>query len=828
MADKPTKPGILPPAGQPTSDFIRGVIIPGDKPGEITAPTNIIQTTAGARAIYYQYRQEHLSRIQLYSEIEGLISGNPPYNPIDLAQHKLSHLANFNNLDARALYERAALAYWNLLNEAQYIAKFEVDIDVPESVDFADILARNFNAVVREWPSFNVVFNTLAGQLVRFGISPVLWPDERDWRWRTIELSRFFVEDQAQSDIEQVTRIFVESVFTVQYLYEVYNTFEHLLAKGTQENGGWDYSVCPWNLIELSRLLLYKANTTAKTDYNMNIIDMMDLQRRVQNRDLTLNAIFSDDLRIVTMLSKEYDGKISAYMFDRIFDGGNFLYFVDRQYACMQEALVIFTASPGEFTIHSNRGLGHKIFAGAQAMMQLDCSIVDMSRMAATPLLQSMSTGSKDFEAIRIYPGVPTNIGTAEFVENSMGRNIQQLIGASQYILQKLQFNTANSGDDPAYPDRDQGSLSAPQARMKAYKEFSVLKNNIAHFYKLFDLVIKNMVVKMFKSKKGYPGYEYAKEWKDRCIQDGIPESFFSYRDDGFYGLPKQLRVFATRVVGDGSQAAKILGLESLLPIVGDFGPRESREYKKQWIMATMGADYVPAFLQDADDADNMAGGASLAGVENASMQAGFSPIFSPDNDQKAHFVTHLALANDVIRRIKQQQLTAVNADKIFTVLVPHMQEHFGALVRSPFSINFVEKVKKPWKELQDYAILNRKNAQSQLEAEIKKQQQQQAQTQQVLTDEQLKNLKTQGDERRADFKVQSQVERAKEANQTRAEVMREKVQLDANNQRLKTNLEAQNNTVQAQQDTLAQEPLDSLRADLETISGNLAEPPIT
>jgi hypothetical protein len=803
------------------------MIVPGDEPGDITAPQNIIQTVPGARAIYYQYRQEHLSRIQLYSEIEGLIAGNPPYNPIDLAQHKLSHLANFNNLDARALYERAALAYWNLLNEAQYIAKFEIDIDAPESIDIADTLARNFNAVVREWPSFNVVFNTLAGQLVRFGISPVLWPDERDWRWRTIELSRFFVEDQAQSDIEQVTRIFVESIFTVQYLYEVYSTFEHLLTKAQKSDGTWDYTVCPWNLIELSKLLLYKANSAAKTDYNDLIIDMMDLQRRVQNRDLTLNAIFSDDLRIVTMLSKEYDGKISHYMFERIYDSGSFLYFVDRQYKCMQEGLVIFTASPGEFTIHSNRGLGHKIFSGAQAMMQLDCSIVDMSRMAATPLLQSMSTGSKDFETIRIYPGVATNIGTAEFVDNKMGANISQLIGASQFILQKLQFNTANSGDDPAYPDRDQGSLSAPQARMKAYKEFSVLKNNIAHFYNLFDSVIKNMVIKMWRSKKGYPGYEYAKAWKDKCIKDGVPEDFFSYTDDGLYGMPEGVKVSATRVVGDGSQAAKIMGLEALMPIVGDFGPRESREYKKQWIMATMGAEYVPAFLQDSDDADESAGGASLAAVENAIMQSGMSPVFSPDNDQKAHFVTHLALGNDTIRKIKQQQLSTVEADKTFTVLLPHMQEHFQALARSPFAISFMGKIQKPWKELQDYAILNRKNAQRELQAAIKKQQEQQAAQEQVLNDEQLKNLKAKGDEERANFKVQSQVERAKEANATRAEVMREKVNLDAGNSRLKVNLEAQNQTLKAQQEAVETKPLESLRGDLEAISGGLAEPPV-
>ncbi|HXF28464.1 MAG TPA: hypothetical protein VN457_01320, partial [Chlamydiales bacterium] len=332
-------------------------------------------------------------------------------------------------------------------------------------------------------------------------------------------------------------------------------------------------------------------------------------------------------------------------------------------------------------------------------------------------------------------------------------------------------------------------------------------------------------VKKMLHSKKGYPGNEFAQSWKDRCIKDGVPEIIFSTADTDFTGLPSHMRVFATRAAGDGSTVAKIIGLESLQPIMGDFGPREAREYKKQYITATMGADYVPAFLQDSDDADQIAGGASLAALENVAMQIGKSPLFSADNDQKAHFEVHLALGNNTIRLIKQQQLNAIEADKIFTVLVPHMAEHWVALNRSPFSVNFVDKMKKPWKELQEYAVLNRKNAESELEAQIRKQQQQQAQQQQVLNDEQLKNLKLQGDERRADTKVQSQVARAQEANQTRAGVMREKVQSDASNQRLKIQLEANNKTLEQQNNDLQQEPLPNLRSDLEDLSGQLASP---
>jgi hypothetical protein len=383
-----------------TPGFLRGAI-QQPSPGVLKAPNNIIQTVQGAKALYYQYRTEHLRRIDLYAQIEGLIAGNPPYSPADLAKNKLSHIANFNNLDARSLYERGALAYWNLLNEAETLVKFQIrpgkwlDITTvkqgdkandndPKLTEWANIMSTHWNTVVRSWPSFSVVFNTLAGQLVKFGISPAVWSDERDWRWRTIELSRFFIEDQAQSDIALMTAAAVETVYTAQYLYEIYEQFKDLMP--ADPNAPWDYDQCPWNLRELGYLLIWVANQFAKTD--MQFFDMMDIQRRVQNGDLTFNAIFSDSIRLVTLFYKEYDGSISHYMFHPRYDSGSFLFWQSKQFERMEEGLIVFTASPGEFTIHSNRGLGHKIFSGSQAMMQLDCSIVDMARMSATPIIR--------------------------------------------------------------------------------------------------------------------------------------------------------------------------------------------------------------------------------------------------------------------------------------------------------------------------------------------------------------------------------------------------------------------------------------------------------
>lgn len=819
-----------------TPGFLRGAI-QQPSPGVLKAPNNIIQTVQGAKALYYQYRTEHLRRIDLYAQIEGLIAGNPPYSPADLAKNKLSHIANFNNLDARSLYERGALAYWNLLNEAETLVKFQIrpgkwlDITTvkqgdkandndPKLTEWANIMSTHWNTVVRSWPSFSVVFNTLAGQLVKFGISPAVWSDERDWRWRTIELSRFFIEDQAQSDIALMTAAAVETVYTAQYLYEIYEQFKDLMP--ADPNAPWDYDQCPWNLRELGYLLIWVANQFAKTD--MQFFDMMDIQRRVQNGDLTFNAIFSDSIRLVTLFYKEYDGSISHYMFHPRYDSGSFLFWQSKQFERMEEGLIVFTASPGEFTIHSNRGLGHKIFSGSQAMMQLDCSIVDMARMSATPIIRGLSTGSKDFEAIRFYPGVPTNIGTAEFVQNQLGANIQQLIQASQYILQKIQFNTTNAGEDPGSPDANVGSVAPSQARMQSYREFGVLKNNIAHFYSQLDRVVINMTVKMLHSKPTYPGYDYVAEWKRRCIEDGVPEEIFAVGKTDVLGMPEHLKVRATRVAGDGSTLARIMGLQELQPIAANFGPKQQRAYEREYVLATMGAEYVPTF-GPSTDGDEVSGGASLAGVENAVMRAGESPVFSTDNEHKAHFSTHLALCTDTIQKIQQQQLTPIDADKIFTVAVPHMREHWEVLQRSIFARSFVEQAKGPWGQIEQYATLNHKNAAKMLQAQIKEQQEQQARQQQVLNDEQLKNIQVQADITRKDVAMQAKEQRSQQQNDTTAEIMRDRARSEAENQRLKIRLEANNKTLEQQNQAVEETDLPELRSQLSKMNGQTPSP---
>lgn len=780
-----------------------------DEHGNLEVPENIIETVAAARAIHLKFRQDHAKRIYLYSLIQGLIGGNPPYDPIELRQHGLAHISNFSTLDGTSLYEKAGLAYWNLLNQTEYIVKFKIKLPLgtPEKGEVAkwqDIMARNWNYVVRQWPSFTAQMNMLSAQLVLFGISPIVWPDERDWQWEVVEISKFFIEDMASTDISKHTAVCVESYMTVQELFEIYDEFKNSDPKSDR---------VPWNVDELKDLLVYIATGSDRTTGAWP--DMLELKRKYQNGDVASGTLFTDSVRLVTLLYKEYDGKISQYRFHRDFDSGEFLFSIDRQYDSMEDALIVFTIQPGEFTIHANKGIGHKVFSMVQAKNQLDCSLVDMAKWASTPIIKNPVSGYQEIDTIRFTPGVPTNIGASEFVNNTLATNMDNVIGVSQYLDNKLQFNLATSGDDPAVPDADTGSKAPAEIRATAFKEWGVLKNSIAHYYNHADRLFATMFKRMWYAKKGWPNYKYIEEWKSLCLADGLPEEIFNMNTTeegkGLSGLPRHIQIWASRVAGDGSTLARIMGLEGMRLIVGDLGPKALREYERQYIMTHMGDDYIEPFMQDKEAGDETSGGASLAAVENGMMEDGKGAVFSKDNEQKAHFTVHMSLASRVIEQVTKQEKDAMEADKVFTVLVPHLREHFQAIAQSPFAGAFIEQVKGAYGQIEKYAQLMRKNAVAMMQKELKAQKEEQQKMQSAQMEEQRKDFLVQKEAQRKDYDVQKKNERADRANAVRGQIMkkkveddtavkREKIYLDAQNEKLKTSLENPAGTLTAMQ----------------------------
>lgn len=758
-----------------TSAFIRAQIEP-NADGSVTAPDNIIPSLPAAYQQYTSLRNSHIDRIAQYAAIDGMVGGNPPYDQAELEAAGLGHIANFNNYKGRSAYEKSAQGYWNLINSMEVYTKVVLAGMYPDIVSYAESIARNFSDVTKEWEDFDTNFNLIGAQLTKYGYCPVFFPHEESPLWEVVDVSRFYIPPQSQTFPSKLTSVAIDTIYTVQDLWNIY------------EDGDAE----KWSKEALAQFLLFRANALFSLQLSQApLTNMVDLERFINNADVGVGmGYFSDSVRLVNIYQKEYDGKVSHYIFsaEMYMSTGyapekgdqDFLYFFDRQYKAMSEAIVIFTASPGEWTIHGNMGVSQKMYAPATAVNMLDCSIVDMSKMSATPMIRTLATGGKDTSAIRFYPGVVTDIGAAEFQQNDLGKNINQLVGASGYLTQGIDANAINAGDDPSYPDRSQGSVSPSEAKNRTIKEFGVLRNAVFHFYKKFDEVILITFIRFLTCPEGAPGYEYAKEFKERCLMDGVPVKLFDTAKRGLKGLPKQFKsIKAARVAGDGSTLARRMGLEDLGKISPMFNSKEMAAFKKEWVSATIGVDYIPEFASSDSQGDENIGGVSLARTEDNLMKLGMEPLFSPDNDQIAHADEHMGQASQVVQAVAQQQMSPVDADKIMSLAVPHLEQHIQFMSQAPdFYQKALGELIGPFKQLKQWAQLNRKNALAMVEAAKKRQAEDAAKTEQVMDDKARKDFTARADAERKEADAENDRER-KDKNQQATQTLKER-QTDA------------------------------------------------
>jgi len=278
--------------------------------------------------------------------------------------------------------------------------------------------------------------------------------------------------------------------------------------------------------------------------------------------------------------------------------------------------------------------------------------------------------------------------------------------------------------------------------------------------------------------------------------------------------------------MGAGSQAAQISALQELSPFVGGFTEKEARAYKRDVIIATVGRESLSRYQNESSVPDEMAGGSSLAGVENAIMQAGKSPVFSLENDHRAHAATHFALAQQIVQANQQQQMSPIEADSVFAVLVPHLADHMQALQQDILSQGFFQKLKPSFDQLSKYAQLNRRNAIAQVKSQQKQQMQMQEQTQEVMTEEQLKTMQALNDEQRKDMKLAAQQERQQKAGEAKEIALRKKTDSDIENKRKKTDAEVQATRIKAELANNADEKVAENAGEVLTeMAGNTISP---
>jgi hypothetical protein len=775
---------------------------------DIVAPTNVIPNAFSAKVVYERMRKSHVKRAFTYARIQGMIDGNPPYPKKTIQRAGLHTMSNVNWRDAEAIYESVALAYWSLFNDVEHIAQFTTDIGDPNSNPVTgDIVSEEWNKVVRSWDKFSALMSQHQGDLIKFGVSFIVWPDERDWRFDVADVWTTLVPERSRNNTDMLGIVAIEHVMSAQELWDVY------------ENSKSE----KWNKEVLGRILVHTANFKDKQQYSSQYV--AELQRKIRNGDLCMDEIYNDDILMVSLFIREFDGEISRGIFHPTLDGeqiGDWAFFSDRHYQKMGEALQLFTFTPGEKFVHGNKGIGHRIFNPVEGMTQIDNSVMDSVRRSATVLVQTRTGRNRDVKQIQFNYGGITDIGEANFVQNLMGANLAPSVEVARYFRFKMETNNNIAGAFMSNPDGKPRTLGETQ--IQATKEARVQKNRIAHYYEQLDVLFRSIVQKMLKAKETDPGYDLVKLWKDRCIEKGVPEDFFvlTEENEGQNGLPEHMTVRAVRASGSGSQIADQVEMQTVMQVLPTLGERGRTAALRDFIAAHRGYNYIDRYLPPEDQTQQPVGDDTIASIENNQLEKGEMVIVSPDNNHAVHTQRHLERLKQLaqafteaegVAREQGSQTASIDAENFgqysleevdiaFQTLGPHFVRHLLYLQQDPTRRELAQSLSAQWAILANFGDKIANNAQEHRSKKLRDMQSQEQELDKLDMEERVKMREVEVDAKIKMQKLIADIQRGATRDQLQYLIQRQKVSFDNELKRAETTAKI---AQQAQQTTQEQ-----------------------
>lgn len=368
------------------------------------APKYIIPSAASAKTLYEQMADSHRKRAFKYAKIQGLIDGNSPFKRVDMARAGKLSDSNTNWRDAEAHIDNMALTFWSLSNQVQHIIQITTNITGAErDPRIGEIASKHLDYVIRAWPEFQRLMTVNQHDNIKFGNSFFAWPDEDSWMFENVDIYGFLVPERTKNATHSIPHAMIESKYDAHYLWKVYTEGEDNL---------WDKKALE-DILFANRL---KVDTN--NDYSKQT--MADIQRKIRNNDCAIDEVFQPEITLISVLAKEWSGKVTRAMFhpnfivnpnNQDYKHRGFAYFNHEQYDSFQDAIMMFTYTPGEQYIHGNKGVGHRIFNALEAMLHLDNSIFDGARRASSVLIRNKNGRNKDIGQIKGAHGALIDIG---------------------------------------------------------------------------------------------------------------------------------------------------------------------------------------------------------------------------------------------------------------------------------------------------------------------------------------------------------------------------------------------------------------------------------
>lgn len=642
-----------------------------------TMPERRIKDAPTARTLFTGLRTDSESRRRSWAKVQGQIDGAPPLLQDKLTESGQGWRCNVNFRDASSTLEQVLIGYWRLLHDSTNLAAVTQHGDDPNSKKWEAIFQEQFNRFVDDWGSDYVRNYLLFSQNhVTWGVGTVIWNDTDSPRWETVRLGDLEVPEETKSSVDEMEIATIRQKMTVSKLWDLVRTPEK--AKAAEAAG--------WNTSALKEVLARHVKD-GHSNAALTSADVIEITEQIRNNSLGASQKHGP-LKIVHMLVKEFDGKITRYIFAENTEHGNEYLFDDSTVSGrptkMGEALACVFFEAGNGLFWGSKGFGVKNFPIASVTNRLKSRAVDRTLLDGLNF-RDLSEGGRQTVPI-------TNVGPFNFLPKDVEQIPSYPTGRS--ILDTIAMVDSQSNQNNARY-RDQGrqienTNTATQANILANLQAQVDVANATLYLKQIALsIFTEQFRRLRKRGNTHPD---AVSFRKRCVDDsGMPEKVFHDAEISVRtGADPGAASIAVR-----AQAAKELLAFANNPNVNDRWAWET------YIAGTFGAQAVDKALRPVDALGDLAA-QRLALMENDVMGHGTPMPVDPKDNHAAHLPVHLQPLQVIVDQYSQSG--RINPDSLVALqnAPVHVDQHFEYLKADKLQLAAYQQLWPQWSAIRN------------------------------------------------------------------------------------------------------------------------------
>lgn len=661
-----------------------------------TVPESRIGTAANARAIIGTLKRAENTRSLRRNKQQGLLDGNPPIPPAKLEKAGRKDEPNINLREAEGALDAAKTPYYGLVFDAPQFAQidFWFGDDPMRCAQWSKIIGEEYHAMVDAWDGFDFNIQLHQWEMCYYGVGPIYWQDSRDWRFEALKIGKLLVPDRTKADIEKL------EVCAIPHSYLAHELWRFIKNEKAATSAGWN--------VEAVKRAIAHASNEKNSDQSGN---WERYQTALRNGDLYWGLSQSKTIQVTHLLSREFSGKITHHI---LLDDGtavpgstlgntaadDFLYVKKERFDCFANVICPFFFDIGTGDWHSIKGLGPKIYDFCSVSNLLTMRMLTGAMLGSSVIFKADTANALQETAVSYVGAGATVLGPNYSVQQvRIADNLQGPLAVSRHLDAILGSNT---GSYKQQPDNDNHEPTLGQAQITARRQATLGQGAINRYCKIGDRMHREMMRRALNPAltKADPGGEEALEFRQRCIDRGVPEEGLKFDNIR--------RIKMTRSIGNGSPEIRQMTAQALISMLATMSEPARNHALRIWAASLPGggqqlADMLYPMLSEADIPNDQTWAAA---IENSMLrqQTDAMPPVTSKQDHVLHFQSHFA---DVGAHAQEVQAGQGNPIELLVHLEkagPHTYEHLAEVSMDPTRKDQIEGMTKAWQAMSKMA----------------------------------------------------------------------------------------------------------------------------